>query len=238
MSRTLLGLDRLPATAARAVPAWICPLRPEGDSPIFADAKIGTVPSLRGPAAGLPSPPRGILLDACNVLYDDTAWRRWLLRVLDRLGLRTTYGCFFHVLARDYLDDVYCGRRSLGEALGDYLRSVGLSVGQINEVTTALGSYRRSTEDHARPLTRVRQTLRQLRAMGLTLGVLSNTEIPGPGLRERLDRLFAPPLLTAVVSSRDLGRAMPDPACYAAALAALGLPAASVAFVGHDAAEL
>jgi FMN phosphatase YigB (HAD superfamily) len=181
---------------------------------------------------------RGLLLDACNILYDDTAWRRWLLRQLRRLGLQTTYGCFFRVFQRDYMGDVYCGRRSLNEALGDYLQSVGLSTGQIDEVGAAVRSYRRSTENQLRPLTQVGRTLRELRTLGFSLGVLSNAEIPGAVLRERLGRLFGEPLFTAVVSSRDLGRAMPDAACYAVALESIGLPAASVAFVGHDAAEL
>jgi FMN phosphatase YigB (HAD superfamily) len=181
---------------------------------------------------------RGLLLDACNILYDDTAWRRWLLRLLRRLGLRTTCGCFFHVFQRDYLGDVYCGRRTFDEALAEYLRSVGLSCGQIDEVATAFVSYRRSAENDVRPLTHVRRALGELRAADLALGVLCNTEQPGPVLRERLDRLFGEPLFAAVVSSRDLGRAMPDGACYAAALEAIGLPARHVAFVGHDAMEL
>jgi FMN phosphatase YigB (HAD superfamily) len=43
---------------------------------------------------------------------------------------------------------------------------------------------------------------------------------------------------TAVISSRDLGCAMPSPACYRAALAAVNLPASEAAFVGRDAKEL
>ena len=60
-----------------------------------------------------PRPIRGLLLDACNILYDDTAWRRWLLRLLMRLGLRTEYGPFFRIFDRDYLDAVYRGRAGL-----------------------------------------------------------------------------------------------------------------------------
>ena len=56
-----------------------------------------------------PRPIRGLLFDACNVLYDDTAWRRWLLRLLTRLGLRTEYAPFFRIFDHDYLDAVYRG---------------------------------------------------------------------------------------------------------------------------------
>ena len=45
-------------------------------------------------------------------------------------------------------------------------------------------------------------------------------------------------MLTAIVSSIDLGRTMPDPACYLTAVKAMGLQAGQVAFVGHDTMQL
>ena len=45
---------------------------------------------------------RGVLFDMCNVLFDNTVWRRWVLKVLGRLGLHTNYRSFFRVWDRDY----------------------------------------------------------------------------------------------------------------------------------------
>ena len=84
-----------------------------------------------------PRPVRGLLLDACNILYDDTDWRRWLLRLLLRLGLRTEYGPFFRIFDRDYLDAVYRGERPFSDALDAFLISAGLSAGQAEEVHRA-----------------------------------------------------------------------------------------------------
>ena len=182
-----------------------------------------------------PRPIRGLLLDAGNILYDDTAWRRWLLRLLLRLGLRTEYGPFFRIFDRDYLDAVYRGRRPFSDALDAFLVSAGLSAGQAEEVHRALDSYRHQSDTSHRPLIGVRETIAQLHASGVKLGVLCNCEDSGETIRQRLAELLGESPWAAVISSRDLGCTMPEPACYRAALRAMQLPAAEVAFVGHDA---
>ena len=185
-----------------------------------------------------PRPIHGLLLDAGNVLYDDTAWRRWLLRLLMRLGLRTEYGPFFRVFERDFLDPVHRGQRPFSDALDAFLISAGLSAGQAEEVHRALDSHRRRSDAGHRPLIGVRKTVAQLHAGGMKLGVLCNSEHSGKAIRQQLAELLGESPWAAVLSSRDLGCTMPDAACYRAALAALQLPAAEVAFVGHDAREL
>jgi FMN phosphatase YigB (HAD superfamily) len=181
---------------------------------------------------------RGLLLDPCKILYDDTAWRRWLLRLLARLGLRTEYGPFFGILDRDYLDAVYRGERPFNDALDAFLISAGLSAGQAEEVHHALDSYRRQSEASDRPLIGVRETLARLRSSGVKLGVLCNGEHCGETVRRRLRELLGESPWAAVICSRDLGSAMPAAECYRAALEAMQLPAAEVAFIGHEAREL
>ena len=189
-------------------------------------------------AVAAPRPIRGLLLDACNVLYDDTHWRRWLLRLLLRLGLRTEYGPFFRLFDRDYLDAVYRGQRPFGEALEAFLVSVGLSAGQAEEVHRGLDSYRRLSDAGKRPLIGVRKTLARLSSSGVKLAVFCNSEHSGEAVREQLAETLGEGPFAAVLSSRDLQCTMPAAACYRAALAALELPAAEAAFVGHDAREL
>ena len=190
------------------------------------------------PPVTAPRAIRGLLLEAGDILYDDTAWRRWLLRLLTRLGLRAEYGPFFRVFERDFLDDVHCGRRTFDDGMNAFLVSAGLSAGQADEACRALDSYRRRSEADFRPLIGVPETLAQLRSAGVTLGVLCNSERSGDVLHQRLLELLGNSPWTAVVSSWDLGYAMPSPACYRAALAAVKLPADDTAFVGRDATEL
>jgi FMN phosphatase YigB (HAD superfamily) len=191
--------------------------------------------------ASLPALPRrlrGVLFDMGNVLYDDTVWRRWLLRLLTQLGLQTNYCSFFHIWDRDHLDAVHRGQQSFCAAFESFLASVGMSRGQIEEVQAACQARRRLIEDSLRPLPGVRSTLARIVQSKLTMAAICNSELPAAALRERIERFGMGHWFSAVVSSIDLGHAMPDPECYAAALGEMGLPAEEVAFVGHDAAEL
>ncbi len=207
----------------------------EGD---MAAAQADTSPWTDGlpNAARLARPIDGLLLDACNILYDDSSWRRWLRRLLARFGVDGGQPSFFR--DRDYLGEVHRGRRGFGEALGAYLASLGLSRGQIEELQAACQAQRRYLQSLARPLTGVRATLRELYRSGVTLAVICNSEQSGDTLKQWLDRFAMGQCFRAVVSSIDLGQAMPDPASYRAALLAMELPPQRVAFVGHDAVEL
>lgn len=180
----------------------------------------------------------GLLFDMGDVLYDATVWRRWLLQLLHRMGLHTHYRSFFKIWDCDFLDGVHCGRREYGEAFGAFLLSAGLSRGQIDEVEAASQARKRDLERGVRPFPGVRGVLDRLHKAGLTLGVLSDSESTAEELQQRLNQLGIGHCFAAVVSSIDLERTKPDPACYRAAAAAMGLPAASTAFIGHDAEEL
>ncbi len=87
----------------------------------------------------------------CNILYDDTVWRRWVLMLLSRLGLSTNYCSFFRLWDREYLDEVHRGRREFRQAFASFLRCAGLSSGQIDEVEAASHARRRQLEAHMPP---------------------------------------------------------------------------------------
>ena len=195
-------------------------------------------PSVRILPRHLSRPARGVLFDMCNILYDDTVWRRWLLRLLTQIGLHTSYRSFFHLWDRDCLDAVHRGQRTFDEAFESFLRSLGMSRGQIEEVEAASRSHRRTMEESLRALPGVKATIARLADSGTVLGAICNSELPATALRHRIERFGLGDRFKAVISSIDLGVIMPDGECYIAALRAMGLPADEVAFVGHDAAEL
>jgi HAD superfamily hydrolase (TIGR01509 family) len=181
---------------------------------------------------------QGLLFDMGDVLYDATIWRRWLVQLLGRMGRPTHYQTFFHVWDSEYLVDVHCGRREYQEAFTAFLLAQGLSRGWIDEIEAASQAKRRELAETLRPLPGVRSTVVRLHAAGLALGVLSDSESPAAVLEERLSHMGMAGCFAAVVSSFDIGRAKPDPQCYAAALEAMHLTAEQAAFVAHDADEL
>ncbi len=200
--------------------------------PMVRDGRLSASPRR------LATPVRGLLLDMCNVLYDDTVWRRWVLHLLQHMGLQTSYRCFFHVWDRDFLGGVHRGERSFRDAFEAFLRSVGLSHGQIEEMKAACLARRRHLELSTRPLPGVRATLTRLHQAGFVLGAIANSEHPADTLHQWLARFGIGKLFTTVISSIDLQTTMPSVTCYHAALHAMGLSASQVAFVDHDAGEL
>jgi HAD superfamily hydrolase (TIGR01509 family) len=183
-------------------------------------------------------PVRGLLFDAGDVLYDATAWRRWLLQLLRRIGLYTNYRSFFHIWDHDFMADVYRGRRQFNEAFQAFLLSAGLSRAQIDEIEAACKARRKQWEATARPLPGVKSTLARLQAARIAMGVVCDSEHPAAVLRERLERFGLGSYFPTVISSIDLGHIKPEPICYETALCEMNLDASEAAFVGHDTQEL
>ena len=190
------------------------------------------------PVPNLKRPVKGLLLDSCNILYDATGWSRWLLQVLRRLGVHTQYRSLFHVWEKDYLRAVNRGDCDWCEALRLFLQAVGLSRGQIEEVATTCEARRVRWESETRLLPGVKSTLCQIASAGARLAVVGDTDLSGRQLRQRLEKMGLPDILTSVVTSRDLGCVKPAPPCYSAALNALDVHASQAAFVGHDGEDL
>lgn len=188
--------------------------------------------------APLPGSVAGVLFDMGGVLYDDTLWRRWLLRLLAQLGLHTNYRSFYRLWDREYLVRVHRGQCEFRTAFEEFMRSVGLSAAQIDEVEAACQARRRTMEGEIRALPGVKSTLQRLAQAGFVLAALTDSEYPATLLVERLERIGLGGLFVSVISSMDLGHTRPDPVCYARALAAMDQQPYQVAFVGHDTEEL
>ncbi len=180
----------------------------------------------------------GLLFDMGDVLYDATVWRRWLFKLLRRIGLDIDYHRLFRIWDADFLESVHRGERPYGEGFTEFLASLGLSTAQIDEVHAASQLHKHDLESGARPFPGVRSTITRLSAAGTSLGVLSDSECTAIELERRLDRLGLGGRFPVIVSSIDLRRVKPDPVCYRTALSLMELPARQVAFIGHDVEEL
>jgi FMN phosphatase YigB (HAD superfamily) len=197
-----------------------------------------TAASSPSPSSSLASPVRGVVLEPDELLYDDTVWRQWLLRLLGQLGLHTHYRIFFRVWDLEYLDAVHRGQRTFREAMEAFLLSAGLSRGQVEEVQASCYLRRREWEEATRPLPGVKTALAQLLSQGVVLGLLCNSEYSAEQIHTQLAQLGMGAWFHAILSSHDLGRAMPDAECYQTMTVEMELAASEIAFVGHDAARL
>lgn len=180
----------------------------------------------------------GLLLDADDVLYDASAWRRWLTQVLGRFGVYSTEARLFRVWEQQYAPEVYRGRREFTEALEAFLSALGLRRAQIGELAAAAQGRLRMLAESVRAMPGVKTTLQRLWESGLKMAAVVNSASSAPEIRTHLERLGVGDFFSAVVSSRDLGVPKPAPLPYWTALRELGLRPEEAGFVGHDALEL
>lgn len=179
----------------------------------------------------------GIVFDVPDVLYDATLWRRWLVQLIGRLGVRVSYAEFDRAWCCRLMD-VHRGRREFDETLESLLIDLGLSWALIDEIEAAGRIQRRRLELEVRPWPGVVATVAELARRGVPLIAWADTWQAAPRLAERLQRMLPGSCFQAVMTSCDLEAALPDPRCYQALLEACALLPAETIYVGHDAAHL
>lgn len=113
-----------------------------------------------------------IVFDAPGVLFDGSAWNRWLFRLLHRVGLRADYETFVAGWETDYESDVVGGRLDYWEAMRLCLRGHGLREGCIDEIIVAGRSCKARMQRPACPLSGVNQTLMTLAGRGFGLAAI------------------------------------------------------------------
>lgn len=207
-----------------------------------ADSDLEHSPSVARPAgssrlAAIPPCLRGIVFDAPDVLYDATAWRRWLWRLIGHFGRNVEYAEFSRTWDADYLVEVHCGRRELTEAFEAFLLSLGLTWGQIDEIEAA-SRIQLESQVHARPWPGVVKTLGKLAANGLPLVAWADLPQTGAQLGEFFAQLGLADNFCATLTSLDCESTQPAVQSYQRMVSALELPAAEILYVGHDRVHL
>ncbi|WP_233218647.1 HAD family hydrolase [Deinococcus arcticus] len=165
--------------------------------------------------------PRAILFDLDGTLHDRAATlQAWLAEHTARFALPGGYAERFV-----QLDDF--GYRSKTLVVPQLAQEFGLG-----HDPQALLDHYASHMAHAVPMPHAHDVLRELRARGVRLGVVTN----GWAAVQRacLDRCGLTALVDDVVISQVVGLSKPDPRIYELALARLGVAAAAAWFVGDS----
>ena len=171
------------------------------------------------------APVRGLVFDLDDTLLDQKDWigrkLQWVWP-LHQAGLppRHRFLRDMHWLLeeghRSDLIDAYCALAGLDAALRDQL----------------IGSYRAAEPDACRLYDDARPVLHELRRRGYRLGLL--TDNPAASQRLKVQVAALAPAFDAVVYTGDLGSRKPDPRCFAAVAAGLGVAADQLAMVGDN----
>lgn len=185
---------------------------------------------------------RGAIFDVGDIVYDATAWRRWLADRLAQLGADIDYPRL-KAGWEAALVPVYLGEQDYWAAFAGYIGGLGeqgLDTKNLNLEGLADEARQKGAECSAahEPFPGVAEGLKRLRAGGIAVAALSDTESPRARVEAKLTRFGLDGLFNAIVTSVDIRAVKPMPEAFSAALAALGLQTADCAFVAHDVDEL
>ncbi|GAA5511992.1 pyrimidine 5'-nucleotidase YjjG [Deinococcus carri] len=169
-----------------------------------------------------PSPPRAVFFDLDGTLHDRAATiRGWLAGHVARHALPDGYAARF-----TELDNF--GYRPKREVLPGLVRELGLP----HDPEVLLADFGEHSLAAPVPMPHAHDVLRELRARGIRIGVVTNGWVEAQ--TACLERTGLTPLVDDVVISKGVGLSKPDPAIYRLALARLGVDAADAWFVGDS----
>ncbi len=175
--------------------------------------------------------PAVVLIDQCDVLYDDTVWSRWLHQLIARMATFPSYQDFREWWERDYLTRVHRGELGYWEAIRELLAKSGLARGQIEEVCVAATARRKMFEESLLALPGVKTALAQLNARGLRLALFAKCAFTAPQVHRILQRMGIEGCFDEVLVSLELAKAAGASCLWTAAAARLGEHPSSIAFV-------
>jgi HAD superfamily hydrolase (TIGR01509 family) len=188
---------------------------------------------------------RAVLLDMGGVLLEmhnesglpegeaDAAGRAELLGLLRERGGRAEDGDLERLLFAPWRAEYRLRYERQREAeWGPHVERLIASTRARVSADEVLAAWFRPYGEALRPLPGGAETLRELRARGLALGLVSNVALPGDLYRRRLAALDLAEPFGALRFSCDAGSRKPAPAMLLSALAALGATPAEAVMVG------
>ena len=176
---------------------------------------------------------RGWIFQLGGVLYDGTAWRRWLLGHLKKRGLHTHYRLFFRHWDLEYIPRIECGELSFQDAIENVLVRAGMPVAHIHEITPALRSKRKSLLAQERPLAGVANLLNALQAAGHRLALWSVEPCDQESIYEKATRLGLEHFFDFIAQADNAGHGHVPDRLLASTLQALRVAHPQIAFVGN-----
>jgi len=159
-----------------------------GGDGCFADAPGKANRQQSRPGLRMPLELDAILFESDDVLYDASAWWRWLTRLLTAHGVHTNHDTLSEIWKRDYLPSTRlgCGR---WQAMRRLLSCIGIGKPSIQEIELAARPKWREFESGLRLLPGVLEVISQLNTWQVKLGVMNESGRSGSELQDCLSHL-------------------------------------------------
>jgi FMN phosphatase YigB (HAD superfamily) len=174
---------------------------------------------------------QGMIFDVEDTFFDGTFWHRYLHRAICRLGDRRSFAEVQAAWQSQFLPEVYQGKRDYWDALASSFRLWGLSQCEVSELLAASQSRMKFAQANLRLFPFVSETLQRFKTRGLKLGVLCNSIHQPLAFAEMLLRMGVRTPMDAILTSRHLGRVLPDAAGFCAISEAMGCGVENLVYV-------
>ena len=180
---------------------------------------------------------KALIFDVGDILFDATAWRRWLAEELSRRGKQVSYPILVEAW-EGLLVEVYKGQAEYWTTFAKLMRHFQVAEEQIPHLQKLAKEKGKEVQQERKPMPGVPETLQKLHEAGIVLVALSDTESGEVGVRRILKQLGVEQYFTAVAASFDIGHAKPEPEAFDYAIERTGVPKNLCGFVAHDIDEL
>ena len=176
----------------------------------------------------------GWIFQLRGVLYDGTAWKRWLLQLLSKRGLHTHYHLFFRHWDLEFVPRIQNGDLSFQQAVETLLAQTGMATEHVHEILPALRSKRKSLTTEERSLPGVIELLQSLKMTGHSLALWSLEHCDQEVLEDKMDRLGLAPYFDFVAQAEKTQHGRVPDRLLARTLSTMRVARESVAFVGYS----
>ncbi len=155
---------------------------------------------------------RGILFDIDHTFFDGSYWHRLLHQMICKLGLREQFQTFRNEWQTGYLPRVYQGELKYWDALASFFCHLGLTPVEARELLVSSQAKLKHAQSNLRPLPQVIETLAELHKRQFRLGIVCNSIHQSHALLGILADINIRQPFDVVLTSRSLGRVLPDEA--------------------------
>ncbi|HMP79979.1 MAG TPA: HAD family hydrolase [Pirellulaceae bacterium] len=153
---------------------------------------------------------RGIIFDIDNTFFDGSYWHRLLHQMISKLGLREQFQTFRDEWQTTYLPKVYQGELKYWDALASFFCYLGLSPVEARELLVSSQAKLKHAQANLRPFAQVSETLAELQRRQFRLAIVCNSIHQSHALLGMLADINIRFSFDSVLTSRSLGRVLPD----------------------------
>ena len=182
-----------------------------------------------------------VLFDMGDILYDATAWRKWLHQYLEEKGLlKISYWVLFDIWEEKFLSKIHTAQWEYKEGFGYFLDYLEIPKNEQEALLAINWDIKLKLEKEAKAFPEVNSTLLELKKRGKTIIVLTDTELHQAQVREIIEqRLRIDPMaIDFIASSHEMGWRKPEKEAFEHCVTLSGIPLERAVFVAHDWDEL